>query len=132
MSHENVEIVRALVNATNRGDMDAVFKDAAPDVEYDLSRAVGPQQGLFRGLDEARRVAEEFSDAWESLHYEIEEFIEADAHVVTPFTNHLRGRDGIEVQARAVWVFTIDDGTITHVALYQERQEALETAGLSE
>src|SRR5687767_2001040 len=98
MSEENVAIVRALIDATNRGDMDAAFKDAAPDIEYDLSRAIGPQQGLYRGLDETRRAAEEFFDAWESLRYEMEEFIEVDAHVVTPFTNYLRGRDGIEVQ----------------------------------
>jgi ketosteroid isomerase-like protein len=132
MSRENVEMVRALIDATNRGDMDALFKDAAPDIEYDLSRAVGPQQGVHRGLDEARRAAEEFSDAWESLRYEIEEYIEGDAHVVTPFTNYLRGRDGIEVQARAVWVWTIHNGAVTRVALYQERRDALKAAGLSE
>ena len=30
MSQENVEIVQAAVDAINRGDWDAVFKDAAP------------------------------------------------------------------------------------------------------
>jgi ketosteroid isomerase-like protein len=38
MSQENVEIVRAAINAYNRGDWDAVLKNAAPDFEYDLSR----------------------------------------------------------------------------------------------
>ena len=42
MSQENVEIVRAAFDALNRGDMDAVLKDAAPDFELDWSRAVGP------------------------------------------------------------------------------------------
>ena len=83
-------MVRALVDATNRGDMDALFKDAAPDIEYNLSRR-SASAGVHRGLDEARRAAEEFSDAWESLRYEIEEYIEVEAHVVTPFTNYLRG-----------------------------------------
>jgi ketosteroid isomerase-like protein len=52
--------------------------------------------------------------------------------VVTPFTNHLRGRDGIEVQARAVFLWTIRDGAIARMCLYQERREALEAVGLSE
>jgi ketosteroid isomerase-like protein len=51
---------------------------------------------------------------------------------VTPFTNYLRGRDGIEVQARAAFVWTIRDGAVAHLCFYQERHEALEAAGLSE
>jgi ketosteroid isomerase-like protein len=35
-------IVRAAIDAWNRGDWDAVLKDAAPDFEFDLLRAVGP------------------------------------------------------------------------------------------
>jgi hypothetical protein len=49
-----------------------------------------------------------------------------------PFTNVARGRDGIEVQARGVWVWTIRDGSIVRACLYQELQDALEAAGLRE
>ena len=42
MSQENVEIVRAVIDAFNRGDFEAAFKDVAPSAEVDLSRAVGP------------------------------------------------------------------------------------------
>ena len=41
MSQENVEIVRAALEALTRGDVDSTFKDAAPDATIDLSRAVG-------------------------------------------------------------------------------------------
>ena len=38
-----MEIVRTALAALNRGgDLDAAFKDAAPDAEVDLTRAVGP------------------------------------------------------------------------------------------
>ena len=47
-----------------------------------------------------------------------------------PFTNVARGRDGIEVQARGIWVWTIRDGSIVRACLFQDRQEALEAAGL--
>ncbi|MGH2993107.1 MAG: hypothetical protein ACRDL1_06185 [Solirubrobacterales bacterium] len=53
-------------------------------------------------------------------------------HVVVPHTTHIRGRDGIEAQARTTSLVTIRDGKIERICLYQERQEALEAAGLSE
>ena len=37
MSQENVEIVRAAFEAINRGDVDAMLTDAAPDFELDSS-----------------------------------------------------------------------------------------------
>jgi hypothetical protein len=52
MSQENVEIVKAAIDAFNREDWDAMFKDAAPGFEQDMSRAVGPVRGVF-GLDQA-------------------------------------------------------------------------------
>src|SRR3954470_11664984 len=51
MSRENVEIVRAAIGAWNRGDWDATLKDGAPSFEFDFSRSVGPNQGVY-GLDQ--------------------------------------------------------------------------------
>ena len=42
------------------------------------------------------------------------------------------GRDGIEVGSRPTLVWTIRDGAIERVSMYQERQDALEAVGLSE
>ena len=131
MSRENVEVVRAAFEAINRGDWDALVQNSAPGFEFDASRAVGPVHGVY-GLDQVRQAIEEFAEPWESLRYEADEFIEAGERVVTPFTNYLRGRDGIEVQARAVFVWTIRDGAIAHNCFYQERHEALEAVGLRE
>ena len=131
MSQENVEIVRAAIDAHNRGDVDAVLKDAAPDFEYDGTRAVGIDRGTFN-LDEFRDLLATFTDSWESYTIRADELIDAGEDVVMPFTNVLRGRDGIEVQARGVWVWTFRDGACVRMTLYQEREEALEAAGLSE
>jgi ketosteroid isomerase-like protein len=131
MSRENVEIVRAAFDALNRADTDAVLKHAAPDFELDWSRAVGPQHGVF-GRDEALGLLREFDEPWESVRRDVDEFIEAGEQVVTPITSNHRGRDGIELQARVAMVWTIRDGAISKATFYQERQEALEAAGLSE
>ena len=131
MSQENVEIVKAWYDAVNREDWDAMFKDTAPGFEVDLSRAVGPWRGVF-GLDQIRPVMEEFRETWESARLEPHEFIEAGDLVVVPSTLHLKGRDGIEVVVRGTFVWTIRNGAIERMVMYQERQEALEAVGLSE
>ena len=129
MSQENVEIVKAIIDAYNREDWDTFFKDMAPDFELDFSRAVGPWRGVF-GLDQIRRVLGEFRETWESARSEPHEFIEAGDLVVVPGTQHLKGRGGIEVVSRAASVWTIRNGAIERMVMYQEREDALEAAGL--
>ena len=131
MSQENVDIVRAAIDAYNRGEWESLLNDADPGFELDLSRASGPLHGVY-GLDQIRRFWSEFADSWESVRIEPHEFIEAGADVVVPWTLHVTGRDGIEVQARVTWIWTIRDGAVERLCMYQERQDALEAVGLSE
>ena len=131
MSQENVEIVRAAYDAYNRGDLDAALVDAAPEFELDWTRAVGPQRGVYR-LDQVRAFFVDFLEAFESTRVEPDEFIEAGDQVVVPQTGYIRGRDGIEVTARVALIWTIRDGAIVRICLYQQQREALEAAGLSE
>jgi ketosteroid isomerase-like protein len=131
MSQENVEIVKAWYDAFNRGDWDAMVKDVAPGFGLDFSRSDGPWRGVF-GLDQARRLLEEFREDWESDWLEPHEFIEAGDLVVVPGTQHVKGRGGIEVAARGSYVWTIRNGAIERMVMYQSRQEALEDLGLSE
>jgi ketosteroid isomerase-like protein len=131
MSQENVEVVKANIDAFNREDWDAAFQDAAPGFELDFSRAVGLERGIY-GLDQARRNWEEFAASWESFRVEPHEFIEVGDHVVVPGTGHMVGRDGIEVVVRTTNVSTIRNGAIERMVMYQEREDALEAVGLSE
>jgi ketosteroid isomerase-like protein len=131
MSQENVEIVKARIDAYNREDWDAFFKDPAPGFELDFSRAVGPWRGVF-GPDQARQVMREIRETFQSARLEPHEFIEAGDLVVVPWAMHGRGRDGIELVARFTFVFTIRNGAIERITLYQEREEALEAVGLPE
>jgi ketosteroid isomerase-like protein len=131
MSQENLEIVRAAMEAWNRDDWDAILENAAPHFELDMSRAVGPFRGVY-AVDQVRGFWEGFAANWESRRFEAHELIDAGEHVVVPVTLHMRGRDGIEVSARVTQVWTVRDGTLVRMCMYQERQEALEAVGLSE
>src|SRR4051794_35380680 len=104
MSQENVEIVKAALEAANRDDWDGVFKDMAPGFELDFSRAVGPVLHGILSLDQVRRGVTEFAAQWESARIEPHEFIEAGDLVVVPYSLHLVGRDGIGVVSRPTTV----------------------------
>jgi ketosteroid isomerase-like protein len=131
MSQEKVEIVRAALNAFNRRDWDALLEHAAPSFEYDLSRAVGPWRGVYR-RGQVLSVVSDLVENWEWIQFEPNELIEVGDDVVVPWTMRGGGRDGIELEARATFVWTIRDGAVERICLYQERQEALEAAGLKE
>ena len=131
MSQENVEIVKAWYDAWNREDWDAMVIDLAPGFELDFSRSVGPWRGVF-GLDQIRRTTEEFRETWESDWLEPHEFIEAGDLVVVPSTQHVKGRGGIEVAARGVYVWTIRNGALERMVMYQNKEDALDDLGLSE
>ena len=131
MTQQNVQIVEAALAALNRGDLDSAFEWASPDCEVDMSRAIGVDRGIFT-VDEFRTLSDEFSATWESARWEPGEVVDAGEHVVVPFTNRLIGRDGIEVEARGVWAWTIRDGAATRLCLYQSRDEALADLGLSD
>jgi hypothetical protein len=45
MSKGNVELVKAAIDAVNREDWDALFRNLALGFEVDMSRANGPVQG---------------------------------------------------------------------------------------
>jgi len=128
---QNIELARRSFEALHRGDFDVGFEDFAPDFELDMSRAIGMDRGIYN-VDQMRRLMEELLAAWETIQVGAEDYIDAGEHVVIPFTNRFRGRDGIDVQARGAWLGTVRDGLIVRICLYQEVHEALEAAGLSE
>jgi ketosteroid isomerase-like protein len=133
MSLENVEIVRRATDAYNRRDLDGLVEHWAPDAVLDWSNSRGPEAGVYRGRDEIRMFTRRFLAVWDDARLEFEDPIEVeDDLLVVENVAYLRGRDGIETQARSAWVLTFRDGQQTSLTLYQTMQEALEAAGLRE
>ena len=126
MSQENVEIVRRFYEGWNRRDLSGGLQDLHPDGEVDWSRSRGPEQGVYRGVEAIERFAQQWLDLFDEVRIEPKEFIDTGEYVVVPNVVMARGRDGIEVAARNTQVFTLRDGTIVRIRLYQERAEALE------
>jgi ketosteroid isomerase-like protein len=132
MSQENVETVRRHTEAWNRRDLAAWLALFCSDAEIDWSRSRGPLKGVYCGPDEFEAFWDAFWSTFEDVHLEMHAFTEVGSEVVVPNTAHVRGRDGIEVVARSTFVFTVENGQITRLRLFQERAEAFEAAGLRE
>jgi ketosteroid isomerase-like protein len=134
VSQENIEFVRRGTDAFNRRDIDGMLENWAPDAVLDWSNARSFDAGVYRGHDEIRAFAQQFLETWDQVRLEIIDGpVEVEDDVlITENLAHLRGRDGIEVEARSAWLITIRDGKQTSLTLYQTKQEALEAAGLRE
>jgi ketosteroid isomerase-like protein len=132
MSQENVDVVRRNVEAWNRRDLGTWLATFRSDAEIDWSRARGPFKGVYRRPGEHEAFWDVFWSTFEDLQLETYDFAEAGSEVVVSNTAHARGRGGGEVVARSTLVYTVENGQITRIRMFQERDEALEAAGLRE
>jgi ketosteroid isomerase-like protein len=129
-----VELVRRATDAYNRRDVDAMLEHWAPDAVLDWSNARAFDAGVYQGRDEIRAFTERLLAMWAEVRFE---FVDGptevdDGVLVTENVAYMRGRDGIEVQARSAWLITIQGGQQTSLTLYQTKQDALGAAGLRE
>jgi ketosteroid isomerase-like protein len=132
MSQENVEAVRAFFEAWSRRDVTTLLGLWRYDGETDWSQSRGPLKGVYRGHRELEDFWNEFWSTFAEARFEAHGLTEVGSEVVAPNTCNMRGRDGVEVIARSAFVFTVEDGKITRLRMFQEQAEALEAVGLSE
>ena len=132
MSEVNVETVRRYNDAWNRRDLTAWLALLSSGAEVDWSRSRGPLKGVYRGPGELEVFWDVFWSTFEDVQVDLHGFTGVGSDVVVSNTAHMRGRDGIEVIARSTFVYTVENGQVTRLRLFQERAEALKAAGLSE
>ena len=131
MSQENVEIVRGVYEALNRGDWDAVFRDAHEN--FELTTQLGPDPGTRRGREPVMQLLEDYLASFDAFVWEPEEFFEGDDQVVAFVRTRALPRGGnVDLVVRNGWWWTIRDGVILSVKSFPEPGRALEAAGLSE
>ena len=120
--------------AFNRGDVDAVVADFAPDCEYIPSGAIPGVTGVSRGPEGYKRfVRLAFRDEFDDAHLEIHELIDAGDHVFVSLTIRGRGKQSGAETSWHLWnVWTLRDGKFVHGQAFTAREEALEAAGLRE
>ena len=132
MSRENVEIVRHLYAAWNRGDYPSALALIDPEIEVE-GMAGGLNEGTYRGHAGLSKLLEDFWNQFDDRRSEVEECIPAGDNVFTSVLFHGRGRgSGIDVEMRQWQVWTLRDGKAVRWRYFAARQEALEAAGLKD
>jgi ketosteroid isomerase-like protein len=136
MSQENVEMVRRIFEAFNRGDVEGGIElaDTPPEFEFVPSGTLIPDlASVQRGPDAFRRVVETFFAEFDDPRIELHELIDAGDQVFTSFTLRGRGKhSGVETSWEPLSVWTVRDGRLVRWLGFTDRDAALEAAGLSE
>jgi|SRR5215204_899646 len=133
MSQENVEVVRAVFEAWERGGVDAVAEFWHPEIDWRAAKGALDDVGVMCGVDAMRAYMNDWLANFDDVHVEAEELIDAGDEVVAMQRVTARGKgSGVETELRYAVVNTIRDGKVVRGREYWTRAEALDAVGLSE
>jgi ketosteroid isomerase-like protein len=130
MSRENVEVVRALYEAWNAGDMDAVRELYDPDVIVRNIEGL-PETGPFVGRDATMRFWEQQRATWDRDFVTPISLVDAGDRVAVRQTWHGTGH-GPDFDTEFTCVWTVRGGKIHYQEFFWDHAEALAALGLPE
>ena len=136
MSQENVELVRSIYAAWERGDYRST-EWAHPQIEWEFA-ADGPAPRAGTGLAGMAKDWGGYISAFEEFHHKADEYLDLDTERVLVLQRLIgRGKtsgldlDQVQSQGGAV-LFHIRDGKVTRLVGYFHRERALADFGLPE
>jgi ketosteroid isomerase-like protein len=133
MPSANLDLVRSILSAWERGDFSQAAEWAHPEIEFVY--ADGPSPGTWKGL---AGMAQSFGDslgAWEDYRVIGDEYRELDDERVLALV-HRSGRGKTsravvgEMAATGAGVFHVCEGRVTKLVTYWDRERALADLGL--
>ena len=133
MSQQNVEVVRRIERAFNKGDIDALVAELHPAVEWEEQPIPGIDP-IYHGHEGVRRWAEAImGQELGTLQAHVEGFTDAgDAVIASTRISGAGQSSGVEVQMQVQLVVTFREGKVARRQVFQRREEALEAVGLRE
>jgi ketosteroid isomerase-like protein len=131
MSQENLERVREsyeFVDRQHKPDLDLLDADVQWHTRADL-----PDSTTHRGHEGVVAFMAEWWEAFDDLHADVEELIDAGDRVVAVLRLHGRVRGSShEVDMSETHVLTMLGGKVTEIHEYRSRTDALRDLGLAE
>ncbi len=134
MASENLELVRSVFAAWERGDFGAT-QWADPEIEYVI--ADGPAPGSWKGLEGMAAGWRNFLNAWEGYRAVADQYVEVGDDRVVVLLHDVSGRgktSGLElrhVQGKRVNLFHLRRGKVWRLVIYFEGERALAELGLA-
>ena len=133
MASANVELVRSVHAAWDRGDYSSV-EWAHPEIEFVI--ADGPAPSARSGLAGMAGGFRDYLGAWDDYRIEVEEYRELDDERVLVLTNRTgRGKtSGLELgqmRAKGASLWHVRGSKVTRLVVYWEGERALADLGLA-
>jgi ketosteroid isomerase-like protein len=134
MSEENVELVNRGWEAWLRGDLDGLAELWDSEVEFDVTHFRDWPEPAYFGIDGVKRFFTQWLEVWDDYEVGVDETLATpDGRVISLAWQRGKGRQsGLEMDVEWAVIFTLRDGKITRIDNYDNRETALEAAGLRE
>src|SRR5919198_3176499 len=127
MSQENVDRLRTVWDAWNRGDLDLSMLD--PEVVMEDTVLPDSAGETYRGPEGVLRAWRRWTEAWDEFTTEVEQIVDAVERLVSIHTVRLQGKhSGASMTFRYAYLYTLRDGKVIHIRSYLNPAEALEAA----
>jgi ketosteroid isomerase-like protein len=128
MSEKDLEIIRAGVEALNRGDVGGLEAALDPDVELVPLRAV-LDGTVYRGHEGMRRWLADIGEDWTRYELQLAALKELKSgQVLVEATMRLRGRSGVAVDSPAAWLCELRGGRVSRIRFFADAETALAAA----
>jgi ketosteroid isomerase-like protein len=128
MAQERSQVARAIYDAFNRGDIEAILELADPAISVEDHAVIDGT--TYEGRDGVVRFLAFQAEAFSAQSVELEELIETGEEIVAVI--RLRGEGPVSrvpLEGRFTHVWEIAGGVVRRLRVYATKQEALEAAG---
>jgi ketosteroid isomerase-like protein len=121
-----VQLVREIIEALNRGDVDGMLARMDPDFEWRPLESSPVAGGVYHGHEQVRRYVEDWLSTFDDLWLDLEDPTEVADRVIAVVRGHGRGRASrLQLDTRFCQVWTIRRGAAVRMEEYATRDQAL-------
>src|SRR5436853_4245776 len=125
-----------MYEAVARRDARTPFEIYAEDIVWDVSnssRAALAMKPVYQGHEGVRQYWRENLSAFGEIDFDVEELIDAGDQIVALIREREIGRtSGAPAESSHVAVWTLADGKVVRMQIFDNREQALKAVGLAE
>jgi ketosteroid isomerase-like protein len=133
VSQENVEVVRAAIDAYERDDTDGVLSLCDPEIEITQAADLLGAPQHHHGHAGVLEAIADWVEQWDDYRTEVISMTDLGDQVMVKLISRGRGKDtGIPVEMLFTFLFLLRAGKITEWRLFTREDDALKAVGLEE